>query len=126
MLDAAEIAWEFYCQETAGTMDVRDFFEDLAPNVRDMFLVKAVSARIVCAAIKVNDEIICGARHHDKIMNLQLKKVERDPANEVQGFIDQYGHFLTRELAWKIAEYQGQIIRRCGGDGKRLYSENLY
>ena len=126
MLDAAEVAWEFYCQETAGTMDVRDFFEDLAPNVRDMFLVKAVNARIVCAAIKVRDEIICGARHHDMIMNAQLKKVERDYGNEVQGFIDQYGHFLTRELAWKIANYQKQIIRRCGGDDHRLYSENLY
>ena len=44
----------------------------------------------------------------------------------IQGFIDQFGQFLTREEAWPIAERNTQIIRRVGGDGIKLYSENLY
>jgi hypothetical protein len=43
-----------------------------------------------------------------------------------QGFIDQHGVFMTREEAWIVAEAACQIIRRVGGDGARLYSENLY
>jgi hypothetical protein len=44
-----------------------------------------------------------------------------------QGFIDQYGKFYSRKAAWKIAEKEGQIIRRCGGDEDgTLWSENLY
>ena len=43
-----------------------------------------------------------------------------------QGFIDQRGEFMTREEAHKVATESGQIIRRCGGDDGRLFSENLY
>lgn len=43
-----------------------------------------------------------------------------------QGFINTRGDFLTREQAWVAAEANGQIIRRVGGDGKKLFSENLY
>jgi hypothetical protein len=43
-----------------------------------------------------------------------------------QGFIDQFGKFLTREEAWVIASENGQIRRQVGGDQSRLYSENLY
>lgn len=46
-----------------------------------------------------------------------------------QGFIDQFGAFMSRTEAWKVAEAAGQIIRRVDGDavdGGTLYSENLY
>ena len=43
-----------------------------------------------------------------------------------QGFVDQFGVFLTREEAWDVASKAGQIVRRVGGDGGCLYSENLY
>jgi len=43
-----------------------------------------------------------------------------------QGFVDQHGEFMTREEAHKVAIEAGQIIRRCGGDEERLFSENLY
>ncbi len=43
-----------------------------------------------------------------------------------QGFVDQFGVFLTREAAHAITWARGQIRRRCGGDAKTLYSENLY
>lgn len=33
---------------------------------------------------------------------------------------------MTREEAHEVAKAAGQIIRRCGGDEHKLYSENLY
>jgi len=43
-----------------------------------------------------------------------------------QGFINQRGNFLTREDALKIALANGQRRKRCGGDERQLFSENLY
>ena len=86
--------------------------------------------RIVCAALKskVSGRVICGARHFDKTMLSQIThsggRIEW--TNAEQGFIDQFSVFVSRQEAWKIAEAAGQILRRCGGDGKSLYSENLY
>ena len=82
-----------------------------------------VVRRVVCAAIKDGyGTIVCGPRHWDKIMH---QSAAGKWAWE-QGFVDQHGEWLTREEAWVIAEAAGQIIRRVGGDGGRLFSENLY
>ena len=46
-----------------------------------------------------------------------------------QGFVNQFGEFLTREEAWEIADAQGKVdIERNGGENTRgtLYSEGLY
>lgn len=32
----------------------------------------------------------------------------------------------SRKEAWEVATLENQIIRRTGGDGSELYSENLY
>lgn len=82
--------------------------------------------RIVCAANKNGDLLVLGARHFDMTMNRTIEMLGLEEADWEQGFIDQHGEFLTREEAWVVAEAAGQIIRRVGGDGKRLYSENLY
>lgn len=95
--------------------------------------------RIVCAANKyeINGEviIILGARHFDQRMVQQINRLPPDikdrltKSTDCQGFIDQHGKFLTRTEAWKIAEANGQIRHRVGGDsanGGTLYSENLY
>ena len=84
--------------------------------------------RIVCAANRhpETQELILGARHWDTHMRSTAKKLGGKWTCAEQGFIDQYGSFLTREEAWKIAEKNGQIVRRCGGDGRELFSENLY
>lgn len=84
---------------------------------------------VVCAANLIGDTIICGARHYDSVMHSQLKLMQTggyDESTVIQGFIDQRGAFLTREQAWIVATAAGQIIRRVGGDGQKLYSENLY
>jgi hypothetical protein len=76
---------------------------------------------VVCAALRnVHGTIICGPRHWDSI----CRGTSKDGWE--QGFVDQRGVFMTREEAWKVAEAAMQIIRRCGGDGERLFSENLY
>ena len=86
--------------------------------------------RVVCAAIRLDDLIITGARHYDSIMRQTIDHydmyVVRDWYESEQGFIDQFGTFLSREEAWVVAEKAGQIIRRVGGDDGRLFSENLY
>lgn len=91
--------------------------------------------RVVCAAIKFGPIVIVGVRHFDSLMHSMLRKLSINPMREhVQGFVDNQGSFLTREEAWLVAEAQGQIIRRVGGDETiegdvktgHLYSENLY
>jgi hypothetical protein len=86
--------------------------------------------RVVCAANRYGDDLmLLGARHWDKQMHAMADKigfVRADYDKEEQGFIDQFGVFMTREEAWQVAWDAGQIIRRVGGDGGCLYSENLY
>lgn len=87
--------------------------------------------RVVCAAVKSGGLTACSARHFDPIMRSQMLCMDNSMAiwkcaSAVQGFIDQYGVFMTREEAWEVADAAGQIIRRVGGDEGRLFSENLY
>ena len=88
--------------------------------------------RVVCAAIRStkSGKIICGARHFDQVMRGQLEVYDAvapiDKASIEQGFIDQWCNFLTREDALIVAKAANQIVKRCGGDEHRLFSENLY
>ena len=84
--------------------------------------------RVVCAACLYGDGVmLVGPRHFDATMRDQFRRFGlRHDAPHVQGFIDQWGEFMTREEALKVATEQGQILRRCGGDGRELFSENLY
>lgn len=82
---------------------------------------------VVCAAIKVGEVIFCGARHCDKIMRAQAKAAGMKLHSPHQGFIDQFGDYLTREEAMQIVKDNGQPfnIERNGGDVV-LFSEGLY
>jgi len=92
--------------------------------------------RIVCAAIKFQNKkgetmVVASPRHMDMTCRYILNQLDVSPRRvEVEeGFIDQHGAFYTRLDAWEIAERNGQIMRRCGGDGRGgygLFSENLY
>lgn len=83
-------------------------------------------ARVVCAACRKDQIIVCSARHADQLMHSQLKAHGLKLKDCEQGFIDQFCNFLTREEALEIAKNNGQIFRRCGGDELQLFSENLY
>ena len=82
---------------------------------------------VVCAANRHLDtgRIICGARHWDAIMRSQV--LPGESRRWEQGFINQFGEFLTRKEAWVIAAKNKQIRRFCyAGQTGTLYSENLY
>lgn len=84
---------------------------------------------VVCAACRNGDIIIAGARHFDKVMRSQIVAMGVSWAGCEEGFIDQFGDFLTREEAMIIAIAAGQKVdvkRGCGGDKEVLYSEGLY
>lgn len=92
---------------------------------------------VVCAACRYGELIVCGARHFDKVMHSQLRQMREDKlfAFEVagraeQGFIDQYGVFMTREEAFEVAKAAGQLnVRRLKTphpDSTELFSEDLY
>jgi hypothetical protein len=83
--------------------------------------------RVVCAANRHHHSrlIICGARHWDKVMRAQADALGTGFTEWEQGFIDQFGDFLTRGEAWTVAEEQGQIRREVSVPGT-LFSENLY
>lgn len=89
--------------------------------------------RVVCAANRLPDgRLLLGARHFDRLMTHQAyvlrKRYSRgEIATSEQGFIDQWGDFLTRTEVWEVAVAADQIRRRGPGfDGPELYSENLY
>lgn len=92
--------------------------------------------RVVCAAIRAADgEILVGIRHYspDMVRNIEARhdgdkfryRLDRD-----QGFVDQWGNWMSRTEAYQIAAANGQIIRpdQCPPalDEPRLYSEGLY
>lgn len=78
---------------------------------------------IVCAANRdKNGTITLGIRHCDMFMH----NTGRSMRDTEQGFVDQFGKWLTREEAWLVALDAGQIKHRVGSDGSRLFSENLY
>ena len=71
------------------------------------------------------------ARHFDTIMRQQMQAAgwSFKCTESEEGFIDQYGAWMTRREAWQVAMDARQIVQRVGGDsadGGTLYSENLY
>lgn len=92
---------------------------------------------VVCAACRYGDLIICGARHFDKVMHSQIRQMREDKLFDFeaagraeQGFIDQYGVFMSREEAFEVAKAAGQLnVRRLKTpypESTELFSEDLY
>lgn len=84
---------------------------------------------VVCAAIRFGGTILAGARHWDSVMRTQSDLIGiaelRKKGKEEQGFINQFGEFLTREDAIKVAKESGQRLRSADIGGA-LFSEDLY
>jgi hypothetical protein len=86
---------------------------------------------VVCAALRSRKtgQVIAGARHWDSIMRgiaLVDKKTLAIWQGSEQGFIDQYGQFMDRQEAFKVAKANNQIRRSPIPDDGTLYSEDLY
>lgn len=92
--------------------------------------------RVVCAAIRAADgSLLLGIRHYSRDMHEQINYRRDGPMfkhrhDEDQGFVDQYGVYMSREEAYQVALAAGQIKRplACGYglNGPKLYSEGLY
>lgn len=91
--------------------------------------------RVVCAANRMSDgTLFIGARHWDELMHAQAQRYidlnnleDHEVGDAEQGFIDQWGVFMDREEAWKVAEAANQILFTGPGfSGPELFSENLY
>jgi hypothetical protein len=74
-----------------------------------------------------------GPRHFHALMHVAIQAMihsgsgsRAEWTQSEQGFIDQWGTFMTREEALAVALAAGQRLYRCGGDETRLFSENLY
>jgi hypothetical protein len=78
---------------------------------------------IKSAAIKVNDKIYAGFRHH-QIIPIVLKDNQKISyiTQEMQGFVTDEDEFIDRITAAKIAFECGQIKEAK----PRLYSEDLW
>lgn len=74
------------------------------------------------AANIVNGYLITGNRHFCPIMRMQLDNLALETPYEHclatdQGFVDQWGVYMTRQEAWEVALAAGQI--------KRVYQEGV-
>ena len=97
--------------------------------------VAEMSRYVVCAANRSgNGKIFLGVRHFCPLMvqSVQDAGLKGIRARE-QGFVDQWGNFMSREEAWKVAVARGQIRRKIGYSYEEdhelvgiLYSEHLY
>lgn len=84
---------------------------------------------VVCAACRLGTTIVLGVRHFDMFMCAQLQHLEGDWTNDntEQGFINQYGEFLTRQDALLIVQTNKQVFNsKRNGSKTKLFSEGLY
>jgi len=85
--------------------------------------------RLVAAANKLESGlIVVGVRHHDPIMNAQIKASGESHIRCEQGFIDNRGNFLTREEAMPLY-HEGRergLYREKDQPMHMLFSEDLY
>ncbi len=97
----------------------------LPPPITDGSWPQRIDHKIVKAAVKMGDKVYIGWRHSHILGYLREQGFERLSfgAQEDQGFIDQLGWFLSRELAAKIAYGSRQCTQvKCG----MLLSENVW
>lgn len=87
--------------------------------------------RIVIAAnLYQCGTVILGVRHNGIEMNKQIAMLisvgKKPEGKAVQGFMDIFGQFKTREEAWIIANEAGQILPGKDKTPGILFSETIY
>jgi len=101
-----------------GDITKQFIIDEIAPKNR---IIVTAANRLECGLILV------GARHCDKVMTAQYRAIPEDMRTlgmGEQGFIDQYGQFLSRDDAMHIVTKNGQAL--IGEDWGTLFSENLH
>lgn len=112
-------------------LNFEDSVKAFSPETKQTNITKG--RRVVCAACRSSKTgvMVLGPRHMDNVMRIHVLLTPDHDFHDFddQGFIDQWGVYMDRQEAWKVAEAANQIVYRCGGDtskGGTLYSENLY
>lgn len=90
--------------------------------------------KVICAAChcKTYDTVLISPRHWDSTMHKQLalfpeKYKLLTPNQWEQGFVDQFGVFMTRVEAFQVAQTSGQKINHTLNlSDVQLFSEGLY
>lgn len=87
----------------------------------------SLDIRIVASATQFEGDLcVTSSRHTDPKMYEQNKKYG-DGKKGIQGFVDQYGTFYTREEALVIATKAGQLEGRTKTNpSHKLFSEDLW
>lgn len=94
------------------------------PPIWERNNVKRVVSMAACI---VNGHLIVGNRHFCPIMRMTMENLGIDPFNQEhdittdQGFVYQWGVYMNRKEAWKVAKAAGQI-KKVFQEGV-LYSE---
>jgi hypothetical protein len=104
---------------------VRKMFLDITKKVGDPTAVSSVTVTIIHAAVYSPDKahLFIGKSHAECLHQASKMKVKMNtaPASH-QGFVTNFGDFVSREEAAKIAYQAGQIDRKL----KILFSEDLW
>jgi hypothetical protein len=89
--------------------------------------------KVVCAAIRADDgDILVGIRHYSTDMHKQIDARHdgdkfKHRHDQDQGFVDQWGVYMTRKEAMVVArDAEQQINFKRNIDKLLLYSEGLY
>lgn len=104
-----------------------DMFKPLHNDVAFVLTtVGPMKRQVVCAANKFGDLIVLGVRHFCPLMRqtLRLLKIKGTEPHE-QGFVDQWGNFMSRKEALYVLRSNGRFIPDRDFTDE-LYSENLY
>lgn len=108
-------------------MDYKPTYENVFEG--DYKDVRLEKRRVVCAACRKDNIILAGARHFDTVMASQIESMIFPAgyfADAEQGFIDQFGIFLTRAEAQVLAREKLQILDATQIHTGALFSEDLY
>ena len=86
---------------------------------------------VVCAAMLMKDSsIVTGVRHFSPDMRAIMRLAYGEKGYHLkvkeQGFVDQWGKFLSRKEAFVIAKKMNQIREGSRVVEGELFSENLY
>lgn len=111
-----------------------EYMEQLRKGQQSMLALSkkyAEKRRVVCAANRYGEHIVCGARHFDYVMHAQLHIIMPliKGIRAEQGFIDQWGIYMDRVAALAVATAAGQLDesrRPKSNPVHELFSEDLY
>lgn len=107
------------------------------PDTPRQLCINDIKRFIVCAANRYTtnqgEVVVIGVRHYYPIMRKFIYAVQFEQGEKLlmqsgdQGFIDQWGNWISREDALFIAESNGQYINyESNGSTTKLFSEGLY